>query len=44
MQAPVSMLKGAASSKSAAVLAALIGLALLVAFKTGRPASPAKPN
>jgi hypothetical protein len=44
MQAPVSMLKGAASNKSAAVLAALLGLALIVAFKQGRPGPATKPT
>lgn len=44
MQAPVSMLKGAAGSKGAALLAALVGLALIVAFKKNRPATPSKPN
>lgn len=44
MQAPVSMLKGAASSKTAAVVAALLGLALLITFKQARPAPTAKPN
>ena len=36
MQAPVSMLKGAGGTKAAAILAALIGLAIVTAIKKQR--------
>ena len=36
MQVPVSMLKGAGGTKAAAILAALIGLAIVTAIKKQR--------
>lgn len=39
MQAPISMLKGPGGSKAAAVLAALLGLAIVAAMKQ-QPAPP----
>lgn len=39
MQVPVSMLKGSGGTKAAAVLAVLVGLAIVTAMKQ-RPSSP----